>query len=401
MHIQHNRIFLLSCSALVLFLALGVLTVPTHAQTDAVLYSFCAKKGCADGKQPQNVTLASDAKGNLYGTTLYGGADQVGTVFRLTTSGVEQVYSFQNNGTDGTSPLFGVVLDKAGNLYGTTPGGGAYGYGTVYKVTSSGVETILHSFNLDGADGTGPEGALIIDASGNLYGTTGDGGSNCLPGGCGTVFEITALGAVTILYSFADNGVDGFLPAAGLAMDTNGNLYGTTPFGGAYNRGTVYEVTPSSGVETILYSFGGNANDGETPTYAPLVVDVEGNVYGTTPTGGAHGLGTAFKVTPLGVETTLHSFGANDKDGQFPYGGLILDAAGNVYGTADTGGPHGEGAIFKLTPSGTETILYSFPANSTDGETPLGGLLAAKGSIYGTTQYGGTSGYGTVFKVTR
>jgi uncharacterized repeat protein (TIGR03803 family) len=157
-----------------------------------VLYSFCAKKGCADGKQPQNVTLARDAKGNLYGTTSYGGAYNEGTVFRLTTSGVEEVYSFQNNGTDGFRPLFGVVLDTAGNLYGTTMAGGTYGYGTVFKVTPSGVQTILHSFNQNGADGTNPEGALVIDANGNIYGATGGGGSNCLPGGCGTVFEIVS-----------------------------------------------------------------------------------------------------------------------------------------------------------------------------------------------------------------
>lgn len=385
---------------MLLFLALGLMTASAQAQTESVLYSFCAKKGCADGKQPQFVTLATDVKGHLYGTTEYGGAHNEGTVFRLNASGEEEVYSFQNNGADGLRPLFGVVLDEAGNLYGTTTGGGAYGYGTVFKVSSSEVESVLHSFNQNGTDGASPEGALIIGGNGNLYGTTNSGGANCLPGGCGTVFEITPSGAVTILYSFADNGADGMYPSAGLAMDTNGNLYGTTSSGGTYNKGTVFEVT-SSGTETILYSFGGNASDGSSPAYAPLVVDAEGNVYGTTFEGGAHDLGMVFEVTQSGAETNLHSFGANVNDGQFPYGGLVLDAAGNLYGMADTGGPHAEGAVFKLTPSGRETILYSFPAGPSDGETPLGGLLMGNGSLYGTTQYGGTHGYGTVFKLTR
>jgi len=396
MQIGDNKISLFTCAAFGLFFALVVTAVPTHAQTESVLYSFCAKgKSCPEGEQPQFVTLVADAKGNLYGTTTFGGAHKEGTVFRLTAAGVESVYSFQNNGTDGIRPLFGVVFDKAGNLYGTTPQGGTNNDGVVYKITSSGVESVLYAFGTNPGDGGGPEGALVNDAAGNLYGTTGGGGAY----GNGTVFEVTPSGVETILYSFQDNGSDGETPFAGLAMDTQGNLYGTTANGGVYFKGTVFEVT-SSGVETILHNFQENGTDGYYPSYAPLVVDAAGNLYGTTDSGGTHGLGIAFELTPSGVETILHNWGSSTSDGQFPYGGMILDAAGNLYGTTDTGGPNGEGTVFKLTPSGTETILYSFPANPTDGETPLGGLLSLKGSFYGTTYSGGTYGYGTVFKLT-
>ena len=398
MHMKDNRIFRLSCGALVLFLALAVVTVPTHAQTESLLYSFCPPKGCTDGKYPDFVALVMDAKGNLYGTTQNGGAHFDGTVFRVTPSGQEEFYSFKNNGMDGVGPAYGLVFDKQGNLYGTTWGGGLFGYGTVFKISPAGVETVLHSFNEGAGDGANPEGAMVIDATGNLYGATQNGGTNCLPAGCGSVFQITPTGEVTILYSFSNNGTDGIYPGAGLALDTNGNLYGTTGAGGTNNKGTVFELSPSN-VETILHSFDQNGADGHNPGYAPLVLDREGNIYGTTAVGGAQDLGTAFKVTPSGVETILHSFGANNQDGQFPYGGLVLDPAGNLFGTTDLGGPNEEGTVFKLTPSGAETIIYSFAGYLNDGQNPSGSLLIAKGSIYGVAQAGGATGYGTVFKI--
>jgi uncharacterized repeat protein (TIGR03803 family) len=372
-----------------------------QAQSEKVLYSFCPQAGCGDGALP-GAGVVMDGKGNLYGTTQLGGADNLGTVFKLSATETEKVlHSFGSSATDGLGPLEGLVMDKHGNLYGTTPGGGAGigSPGTVFEVSPSGVETILYSFcSLQGCvDGFHPESALIKDKSGNLYGTTAAGGEH----GGGTVFEFSASGVFTTLYNFCSQTgcTDGDSPRAGLVMDKNGNLYGTTYYGGANNFGTVFELS-AGGAETPLHSF---ANDGTDGTYpmAGLVIGKKGKLYGTTTAGGASGGGVVFAVTTSGTETIVHTF-ADTPDGFAPYDALVIDKEGNFYGTTSRGGtdPSGYGTVFEVTAAGAEKVLYSFTA-APDGAYPYGGVVLDKvGNLYGTTQLGGANNKGTVFKVT-
>jgi uncharacterized repeat protein (TIGR03803 family) len=383
--------------AFVLFFALLIAFQAAQAQTESVLYSFCSKTGCPDGSLPE-AGMVFDKRGDLYGTTVTGGASNLGTVFELSTSETEKVlHSFGDTTTDGIEPLAGVVMDKAGNLYGTTPGGGANDNGgTVFKVTSRGVETILYNFcSLSGCkDGFYPQGGLAIDATGNLYGTTVDGGQY----GSGSVFEITAAGAFSTLYSFCPQTpcVDGNSPRSGVVIGANGILYGTTNAGGANNFGTVFAL--SGGAETVLHSFNNNGSDGYYPV-ASLAIGNKGILYGTTPFGGTAGGGIVFQVTPAGVEKVLHSF-TDDPDGYSPQAGLTKNKAGNFYGTTSDGGTDNVGTVFEITTTGTETVLYSF-TSTPDGAYPYGGLvLDATGNLYGTTQLGGANDKGTVFKLT-
>lgn len=378
-------------------LALAVLSAmlliaarPAQAQTESVLYSFGT--GSPDGAYPI-AGLVRDKKGNLYGTTWSGGLG-IGSVFELTATGTEKVlYSFGQSG-DGGYPYAGLVLGKKGNLYGTTQAGGAYGGGTVFMVTPAGVETVLYSFT-GGADGYQPIGGLVLDKLGNLYGTTQSGGAN---GGVGTVFKLTPTGTETVLYSFT-GGADGAYPQGGLIFDKVGNLYGTTAQGGdpSCSCGTVFKVAPT-GTETVLYSFPVGGADGGYPNGA-LVLGKKGYLYGTTSSYGSGNNGTVFKVSPTGKETTLYSF-AGTPDGGQPDGSLVFDKKGNLYGTTQAGGVSGIGTVFELTPAGVETLLHSFTDNP-DGSGPrYGGLvLDALGNLYGTTAFGGANGQGTVFKV--
>jgi uncharacterized repeat protein (TIGR03803 family) len=342
----------------------------------SVLYSF---QGGNDGSGP-SAGLIAGADGNFYGTTAAAG----GTVFKVTPQGVKTtLYGFQG-GSD--QPMAGLMIGADGNFYGTTAYGD--GYGTVFKVTPQGVETTLYSFQ-GGNDGAVPYGGLIQDVSGNLYGTTTTGGSN----GNGTVFKVTPQGVETTLYSF-QGGNDGASPSAGLMIGADGNGYGTTAYGGSTNNGTVYKIT-ATGQETVLYSFHGG-DDGAGPLDG-LIQDESGNLYGTASTGGSNGNGTVFKITPQGVETTLHSF-QGGADGSYPYAGLIIGADGNLYGTTYGGG---YGTVFKITPQGVETILHGFQGGN-DGANPLAGLIQDEsGNLYGTTTEGGGSGggNGTVFKI--
>src|SRR5215472_5120278 len=306
----------------------------------------------------------------------------------------ESVLHSSTNSPDGATPSFVTpVLDTKGTLYGTTNYGGAHGYGTVFEVTSSGIEKILHSFNVNGKDGFYPEAGLVRDAKGNLYGTTVYGGASNF----GTVFEVTSSGTEKVLWSFG-TGTDGANPLAGVTLDTNRNLYGTTEYGGVYGKGTVFELT-SSGTEKILWNFGGGA-DGAYP-YAGVILS-KGILYGTTTAGGAYGSGTVFEVTLSGTETILHSFENNDLDGVTPYGGLVTDTSGNLYGTTLAGGGIGgvAGIVFEITSSGTYIILHNFGATG-DGANPWGGMvLDGSGNLWGTTPFGGANELGTVFKVT-
>jgi len=371
-----------------------------HAQTETVLYNFGSQSG--DGHNPY-AGLVRDKKGNLYGTTYGGGAHNYGTVFKLAPTGTETIlHSFDYNGLDGYAPFGSLVLDKEVNLYGTTQLGGAYGYfgyGTVFEVTPSRTETILHSFAQDGVDGGQPFAGLVFDKEGNLYGATYAGGDY----NDGTVFELTPSGTETILHSFDFNGSDGYYPASSLVLDSKGNLYGTTTYGGPYGCnedgcGTAFEVTPS-GMETILHSFGASG-DGSYPN-GNLTRGKNGTLYGTTNTGGAYGSGTVFELTRSHgkwTETILYSFGYNATDGIGPSPGVVSDKEGNLYGATIGGGNYGYGTVFELSPpaggsgSWAEKILWSF-GNGTDGIYPEGGLVLDKqGNLYGTTIDGGAYG---------
>ncbi|MGA9529574.1 MAG: choice-of-anchor tandem repeat GloVer-containing protein [Terriglobales bacterium] len=323
-------------------------------------------------------------------------------------SGYEVLYSFCAAGgakcTDGWQPEAGVIEDTAGNLYGTTYRGGANGDGTVFKVDSEGKETVLHSFCslAKCGDGSSPMGGVIHDDSWNLYGTAAYGGDE----NGGTLFKLDSAGKATVLYSFCSVAIcaDGENPEAGLIEDAAGNLYGTTSRGGAHSLGTVFKVD-EAGKETVIYSFCAAAScaDGSTPM-AGLVQDAEGNLYGTTQMGGANGWGTVFKVDSAGRETVLYSFcpGKSCTDGEAPAAGLIRDAADNLYGTTALGGANAHGTVFKVDGAGKETVIYSFAAASgwTDGANPYAGLMRdAAGNLYGTTYAGGANAGGTAFKV--
>ena len=311
------------------------------------------------------------------------------------------VYSF-TGGTDGAEPFGSVVEDSSGNIYGTTQFGGAAGDGTVFKISSSG-ESVCYSFTGQNGDGAYPVGGLLLSGS-TLYGTANTGGlSN------GNVFEVpTSCGTDSILYNFGTSSPDGANPTAGLILAPSGNFYGTTLRGGDfYNDGTVFAIDPSSSAETLIHEFQGSLTpgDGANP-YAGLISDKSGNLYGTTENGGAYGAGTVFKIDSSGNETVLYSFGSNGStDGATPYGGLVLDSQGNLYGTTELGGTYNLGTVFKIGSSGNETVLYSFTgaatsSGTTDGAYPLGGLVMdSAGNLYGTTYYGGDLGGGTVFEI--
>jgi uncharacterized repeat protein (TIGR03803 family) len=382
---------------------------------DMTLYSFGSQPaGSLDGANPQApLILGSDSL--LYGTTSTGGGPlSGGTVFTMSAGGLETVlYSFCSVGgaqcTDGNSPVAGVIEAADGNFYGTTEIGGI-GSGTVFRLTPGGAESVLYSFcgasgsaGCAAGDGALPQAGLIQANDGNFYGTTFLGGMH----NKGTVFQITPAGVETVLHSFSgDNGVanstDGAEPIADLIQGTDGNLYGTTEFGGADDLGTVFKIT-TGGVETQVYSFVRGA-DGEFPK-AGVIQASDGNFYGTTHAGGTTGGGTVYRISATGVETVLYSFNQSSlsTDGFAPLSRLLEGSDGNFYGTTDAGGISDPGTVFKITPDGIETVLYSFNSGngSTDGTFPQAGLIQdASGNFYGTTYNGGLNALGSVFKLT-
>jgi uncharacterized repeat protein (TIGR03803 family) len=395
-------------------LVMALLAAAAQAQTYTVLYSFTGP----DGANPY-AGVTQDAKGNLYGTTYWGGdlncngGYGCGTVFKLDTTGKETVqYSFcvASNCTDGASPEAGVIQDSQRNLYGTTVNGGASNSGVVFKLDPMGKETVLHSFCVahNCTEGGNPSG-VIRGAKGNLYGTTSNGGGTGCGNnlGCGTVFKVDTTGKETVLYSFS-GAPDGKYPTSGVIQDSKGNLYGTTRLGGTACHpyggcGTVFKLDPT-GKETVMYSFRGRT-DGKTPS-AGVIQDAQGNLYGTTSEGGdltcnaPNGCGTIFKLSRTGKKTVLYRF-TGGADGAGPNGGLMRDAARNLYGAS--GG--GNGRVFTLTRAGKLTVLYSF-TGGVDGASPNGGLIRdAAGNLYGTAMGGGDTacprlGCGVVFKLT-
>jgi uncharacterized repeat protein (TIGR03803 family) len=393
---QRNRSVNLLVSTLALAVVFSV-TQAANAQTFGLLYQF---KSGNDGSQPY-ASLIRDPKGNLYGTTTVDGAFGNGTVFKVSPDGKETVlHSFTGTGGDGAYPIAPLVRDAAGNLYGTTELGGIFGgacgasgCGTVFKIDPTGKETVLHRFTGTGGDGMLTYQGLARDKAGNLYGTTFGGGAY----GLGMVFKLGPAGKETVLYSFNPSGGDGFFPFGGaLLRDSAGNLYGTNEVGGAAAYGTVFKLD-SKGNYTVLHNFG-SSGDGLEPS-GTLAIDKAGNLYGSTFFGGASNFGIVFKIDSTNTETVLHSFSATGGDGAAPGGGLVLDSSGNLYGTTNSGGSSYCGTVFKLDTSNTETILHSF--SGPDGRVPDLGLVEdSKGNFYGTAQYGGKFGGGVVFKVT-
>jgi uncharacterized repeat protein (TIGR03803 family) len=383
-------------------LVLSTLFLVTNAAAgnERVLYNFCTQPDCADGGDPE-AELSVDNSGNLYGTTFSGGLNGGGVVFKLAPDGAETVLHAFQGGVDGSSSLAGVVADKAGNLYGTTWDSGANLCGTIFRIAPDGSESVLYSFK-GGNDGCSSSGTLLLDDKGDLFGTTQGGGR----GGLGTVFELKPSGKERVLHSFG-GGSDGSVPNSGLIRDKQGDLFGVTLSGGGtgcngQGCGTVFALTAKGG-ETVIYAFKGG-DDGAEPR-GTLLLDKAGNLYGTTSFGAKTSGGTVFKIAPNGTETLLYIFCSLSGcvDGAGPVGGVISDGVGNLYGTASDGGancaPDGCGAVFKLSPNGTETVLYSF-AGGNDGEFPDAGLTkGANGTLYGTTIYGGTGAGGVAFKL--
>jgi uncharacterized repeat protein (TIGR03803 family) len=394
-----------------------------YANGDTILHAFTGP----DGSHPR-AALVADSAGNLYGTSVEGtnvacGGTGCGAVFTLAPDSTETVlHTFLGpQSGDGAFPYAGLTAGNAGVLYGTTGDGGhnchsySHGCGTVFELTPDGTETVLHIFK-GKKDGTLPAANLVVDKAGNLYGTTySGGGDGCGGAGCGTIFQISSRGKETILHVFA-GGSDGALPFGGLVADKAGDLYGTTTEGGGagcsdLGCGTAFKLA-ADGTETVLHAFTGG-NDGANP-FSALIADGAGNLYGATTAGGStkcdDGCGTIFKIAPDGETTVLYSF-AGGADGQQPFGALIADKAGNLFGTtaygAGTGCVFGVGCgtVFELAPNGTETVLHAFKSG-TDGAYPYAGLIADKaGNLYGTTNVGGSTGCnghgcGTVFELT-
>ncbi|MGA2742069.1 MAG: choice-of-anchor tandem repeat GloVer-containing protein [Bryobacteraceae bacterium] len=393
----------------------ATLTTALPAQTYTRLHSFNSHYGANPA-----AGLVQALNGDLYGTTVNGGAsgNPYGTLFRITPAGAfTSLYSFcsLSGCTDGDSPSAGLLQATNGDLYGTTQTGGTNlnasgnGAGTIFRITPGGVLTTVYDFcALSGcADGDAPQAGLIEGTNGDFYGTTYEGGANCAPNGCGTVFKITPSGTLTTLYSFCSVSgcTDGEYPQAGLVQATNGDFYGTTVGGGAHgNYGTVFKITPT-GTLTTLYSFCAVSGcaDGSLP-FAGLVQATNGYLYGTTGGGGAAGQGTVYKITPSGAQTTIYNFCSLSGcvDGIEPMAALIQATNGDLGGTTYTGGANGGGTIFRITPSGTLTTLYSFCAltNCADGANPEAPVAQdTDGVFYGTTFSGGAYSAGAVYSL--
>ncbi len=333
-------------------------------------------------------------RGALYGTTRLGGvSNSYGTVFSVTTSGSEAVVHVFGAGSDGAYPWAGLTTSGYGTTNSGGMGDGCNGCGTVYRISSSGKETVLHGFGKSSVDGNFPLGGLI-SVNGTLYGTTDGGGIyQGTSGGGGAVYSITSSGSETLLHSFG-SGTDGASPQGAL-LEVNGTLYGTTYSGGTHDVGTVFSITPS-GTETVLYSFKGGP-DGSNPSSG--LIKVGGALYGTTAGGGyPANKGTIFKVTLNGTETVLHSF-FGGQDGSSPQFGSLLMVNKVLYGTTSTGGTNNLGTVYSITPSGVYAVVYSFRGGS-DGANPEAGLINVGGVLYGTTNVGGASNDGTVFALT-
>jgi uncharacterized repeat protein (TIGR03803 family) len=338
----------------------------------------------SDGYCPVGA-LVQGSDGNFYGTTAGGGANSLGNVFSISPSGtLTNLYSFSGPPNDGSHPHSSLVPGNDGNFYGTAYSGGASNAGIVFRISPSGSFTNLWSFT-GGNDGAYPQAGLVQGNDGNFYGTTYSGGDS----NAGTLFRISPSASFTNLWSFT-GGSDGAKPWAGLLQGSDGNFYGTTYSGGDSNAGTVFRISPSASF-TNLWSFTGGS-DGANPE-AGLAQGTDGDFYGTTARGATSNAGSVFRISPSGTLTTLYSF-SGGSDGTAPWAGLLQGSDGNFYGT--TAG--GTGTVFRISPSGSFTNLYSF--QGTDGSNPSAGLVQGiDGAFYGTTRFGGAASDGTVFRL--
>lgn len=399
---------------LILAMAMFLLASSAWAATERPLHNFGLTN--TDGQDPQ-ASVIFDTAGNLYGTTYSGGSLGFGTVFEMMPNGsggwTEKIlHNFGIGDMDGKAPQAPLVFDSAGNLYGTTGDGGSNNVGVVFEMTPNGhggwTEFKIHNFG-SGEDGARPYAGLIFDKAGNLYGTTHSGGTHS----DGTVFELIPNGSggwtEKVLHNFGADQNDGQDPEGGLIFDSAGNLYGTTVAGGNIGLGTAFEMSPNGSggwTEKVLHNFG-HGEDGNSPQGLSLIFDSAGNLYGTTNTGGTNNAGTVFEMTPNGsggwTEKTLHFFGSGN-DGNGPTCSLVFDTSGDLYGTTLLGGTNDSGVVFKMTPNGsggwTETVVHNFGTGN-DGSLPPGGLVIdGTGNLFGTTSSGGIQSDGTVFEVT-
>jgi uncharacterized repeat protein (TIGR03803 family) len=392
--LQHrtSRICLGAAGAALAIVVLVVFVGATPSVQARVFHTLYNFTGGKDGGTP-SAGLTRDSKGNLYGTTFWNGSSGWGTVFKVDANGTETVLYNFTGGADGANPTAGLILDSKGNLYGTTEFGGSANWGTVFEIDPHGKETVLHSFAGGVADGCYPFQGVVRDKAGNLYGTT----EQCGASTKGVVFEVNSQGVETVLHNFAGGASDGSSPVSGsLLRDTLGNLYGTTEMGGTSGQGVVYKLG-KNGLK-VLHSFAGGTKDGCFP-FGSVSMDKTGNLYGTASQCGASNNGVVWKLNKKGAETVLHSFAGGSKDGMLPEAGVILDATGNLYGNTQGGGAGGAGTVYRLSSTRRLTLLHSFTGS--DGQSPLGSLtLDAKGKLYGTTTGGGTGSNGTVWKLT-
>lgn len=398
-----------SRSLTLILLSLLALPLAAEAQTYtySTLYSF--KNNGTDPAFPQ-ANLIVDAVGNLYGSSANGGTFGFGTVFKITPNGkLSVLHNFQGPPNDGEQPFSSLFRDSAGNLYGTTANGGnstlfacagGIGCGTVFKVTPAGKETVLYNFT-GLADGLEPFAPVVLDPSGNIYGTV-DGSF----GNGDIVFKLDKAGKFTVLYQFCSlpNCADGGAPQSGLLRDKTGNFFGSTEAGGISQNGgptlgLVYELTPA-GMETVLHDFTGGS-DGANPQ-GNLVQDASGNLYGITLDDGTGGNGTVFKVTKGGAETVLYEFCSlpNCVDGGSPGAPVAIDKSGNIFGISFLGGANGNGAVWEVSTSGIETVLFSFTGPKGFGTVAPGLVIDSAGNLYGATFFGGPAHLGSVFKLT-
>jgi uncharacterized repeat protein (TIGR03803 family) len=369
----------------IMVLAMAALMPSAQAQHFHVLHEF--QDGPFDGASPGGA-LVRDQAGNLYGTTGHGGLNEKGAVYKIDPAGAESVL-FSFDGTNGAGPFAGLVLDQAGNLYGTA-GVGANDEGVIFRVSPSGEETVLFDFPAKRPIGPiFPIGGLLLDKAGNLYGATTLGGNgNCIDG-CGTIYRLDTTGKAHMLHQFS-GGADGFSPLGSLIADANGNLYGVAQVGGDFNCsadpfegegcGTVFRIA-KNGKFTVLHAFHGRA-DGEIPQAGLVLDQATGNVYGSAIGGNKAGNGLVFQISPKGKYKVVHQF--TGTDGSSPNGGLILDEAGNIYGTTQGGGANGLGTAFALNPTFQLKVLHSFTGGR-DGFAPLTGLTRdPAGNLFGT-----------------
>ena len=310
---------------------------------------------------------------------------------------VTNLHSFGSSPSDGKNPYAGLVQGSDGNFYGTAVSGGTNNNGTMFRISPSGNYTNFHIFVGSPTDGSTPYAGLAQGSDGDFYGTTYFGGTN----NDGTVFRIGPGGSYTNLHFFGSYHADGANPSGRLVLGSDGNFYGTTYFGGTNDDGTVFRIGPD-GSYTNLHFFAGHPGDGANP-YAGLVQGSDDDFYGTTVSGGTHNLGTVFKISPSGSYTILYSFGSFDTDGANPSAAVVQGSDGNFYGTTNSGGTNnnGYGSVFRISPGGSYTNIYSFNGSPNDGASPFAALVqGSDGIFYGTNRGGGTNNDGTVIKLT-